>query len=521
MRLLLLLASAIFCLDASGQGNLPQGMDPGPDIPEIGSSVFDKIFSKRGANGEVDYDLPFPLSRLRERLNPLEPSLVHTTLPFSRSLQRPFDLSFDPLLNPRLVFAFTKDTASQTRARLFMGYVKAKDQLEVISYNDEAGRFEFQIVTDYSRKPRVFYVNRGKCLSCHQAQAPIFSPPGWRDTAFGVMGDLMAVKLGLGRNDQAGRQAATTQLFGDFGSQDNVATFDLLVREADRIALDERIWRDGCGGDDACRLGLLLKTVSPNARETGAYFAHSRAVIEASALKSQTVFSSFLVSTPLNVPRVVEKFGSLAEVVNNPAALLDIISHLYNLPEAENPATPRPSSLRTRDLAAPLAGFLPSDREILRQEIRDQDRVAKMLIRRFESGDRSLVSGPVQKNRVMSALLNEAGSSAADVYSDWLVKPTPPKQLFRGALPPVFQQRELNLFSRHCAGCHAAGLSFPPQFLLGNEEEVKEKIMALREKMIFKLEGNLMPPSEAGRQHLRESGDYEVLITYLRGIAAR
>jgi mono/diheme cytochrome c family protein len=440
-------------------------------------------------------------------------------LPFSRSLQRPQDLAYDPLLNPRLVFTPTKDRASLTRARLFVGYVAAKDQLEVISYNDEAGRFEFQIVTGYSKAPQVFYVNRGKCLTCHQAQAPIFSPPNWGNTAFGVMGDLLAAKLGLARNDQAGRQAMSTRLFGDFGSRDNVAMFDLLVREADRIAFDERIWRRGCGEDNRCRLGLLLKTLSPNSRHTNEYFAHAWKVIEGSPLKAQSTFSSFIASTPLNAPAVIQKFGSVAEVARNPAALLEIIGYLYRLSPAENPATPRPLPLRNRDLAAPLAGFLPSDRDLLRREIRNQDVIAELLLTLFESGQDELFSGPVHKNRVMHALLRGAGSPAALDYAHWLDKPTPEKRLFEGPLPPVFRQRELNVFSRHCASCHASGLSFPPQFLQGSEEEVVAKIAGLRDRILFKLEQGLMPPSEAGRELLRDSGDYEALVAYLRRTA--
>jgi hypothetical protein len=70
--------------------------------------------------------------------------------------------------------------------------------MEVISYNDEAGRFEYQLVKNYSKNPKVYYVTRGKCLSCHQGQAPIFSIPSWADTSLNQnMSKLIASKLGI------------------------------------------------------------------------------------------------------------------------------------------------------------------------------------------------------------------------------------------------------------------------------------------------------------------------------------
>jgi len=239
-------------------------------------------------------------------------------------------------------------------------------------------------------------------------------------------------------------------------------------------------------------------------------------VIASSELMQQKTFSSFLVSTPLNVPEVVRKFGSVSSVVNDPAALLEIITSLYNLGPAENPASPRPLLLADRDLATPLAGFLPQDRAILHTEIPDSDRIALLLRRMLVSGDHSIFSGTIQKNRVMHALLGDAGSAAAGEYAYWLGKPTPGKARFDGPVPPIFRQRELNLFSRHCSSCHAAGHAFPPQFLLGTEEEVVEKISALRQRILAKLEAGLMPPNPTDRAVLHSSGDYELITAYLR-----
>ncbi len=70
------------------------------------------------------------------------------------------------------------------RDRLYVGYVEKTAMLEVLSYNEVAGRFELQIVKDYrpGGQPKVFYANRAICISCHQNHAPIFSEALWRES---------------------------------------------------------------------------------------------------------------------------------------------------------------------------------------------------------------------------------------------------------------------------------------------------------------------------------------------------
>lgn len=519
---LMLLAPGGKSLGAAGH-HIPESADDhGPNLPTIGSSLFDKIYSKTTGKttsaGAVEYDVPYPLDRLLDKVNKRGGEFAHTLFPFSRSLQRPQDLSYDPIANPRLVFAPTKDQDSLTRGKLFFGFVKAKDQLEVISYNDEAGRYEYQIVTDYSKDPKVFYADRGKCLTCHQGQAPIFSPPAWDDSTQGVMGHLLVKKVGLTGNTIANRKIAVQQLLGPIESHDNVAMFDALVRESNQIALDERVWLYGCGTDAKCRLGLLLRTLSPNSRYTNEYFEHARRVVTQSSLKRQKHYHSFLSSSSFGVLKVIRKYGSVDEVATNPQAWLDIIGLLYNLSPEDNPATLRPQPLDPKDLAVPFAGFLLSDQETLRQEVTDPNLVAEILIRRFEANDPLFAQDSINKLEVMHAILKEAASPEAERYSYWLKKPTPQKALFEGPLPPIFKRAELNLFSRHCSKCHAAELKFPPQFLIGTEREVVDKMADLKNRIFFKLESNLMPPNRIDREVLRSSGDYGRMIDYLNGL---
>ena len=60
--------------------------------------------------------------------------------------------------------------------RVSLGHQPKADTIEVISYNEQAGRFEFQVVSDYREggEPKVEYAKRALCMSCHQSGGPIF-----------------------------------------------------------------------------------------------------------------------------------------------------------------------------------------------------------------------------------------------------------------------------------------------------------------------------------------------------------
>src|SRR3546814_5552801 len=88
----------------------------------------------------------------------------------------------DFFAHPRIVAAVTgegDDAAALLKDRLYIGYQEQSALLEVISYNEAAGRFEFQLVHDYraGATPRVSYARRELCAACHQNLAPIFSRP--------------------------------------------------------------------------------------------------------------------------------------------------------------------------------------------------------------------------------------------------------------------------------------------------------------------------------------------------------
>ena len=68
--------------------------------------------------------------------------------------------------------------------RLYLGYQERAGLIEVISYNEAAARFEFQLVRDYrpQGKPEAVYASRAVCTACHQNHGPIFSRQQWDET---------------------------------------------------------------------------------------------------------------------------------------------------------------------------------------------------------------------------------------------------------------------------------------------------------------------------------------------------
>ena len=165
----------------------------GPDVPNVGHSLFDLIFSTF-QSGHSDYQIPYPFSaliqRLRNHLDPSEESVKKVRIPIGRSLRRE-SAAPDYFHSPRIVIAADAEPIEvqgqaglNLKGRLFLGYQESAEILEIISYNPEAGRFEFQEVRNYGvgLKPKVTYANRPLCLSCHQNAGPIFPKEPWLET---------------------------------------------------------------------------------------------------------------------------------------------------------------------------------------------------------------------------------------------------------------------------------------------------------------------------------------------------
>ncbi len=234
----------------------------GENLPATGRSLFDQLFAV-ARNGQSSIELPFPFSALLARLDAqlandpssAEPPAKRVLIPLGRSLQRTAAAP-DYFAYPRVVVAVDAQPGSNfspyLKDRLYLGYQEKSAVLEVISYNEAAGRFEFQLVKDYRAggQPQVYYANRNLCFACHQNGSPIFSRALWDET---------------NANPQVAAQL-TRSGSGFYGipverGVDIPYAIDNSTERANGFALTQRLWREGCGDSELparlCRAGLF------------------------------------------------------------------------------------------------------------------------------------------------------------------------------------------------------------------------------------------------------------------------
>jgi hypothetical protein len=239
--------------------------DPGPNLPPVGRSLFDFLTIDRTGAGAAVQRVPFPFTALIARLEAelqqgRDPPLKRVLIPLGRSLQRNA-ANPDFFAFPRAVVAVDGPPPLTPGAsgmllqdRLYIGYQERAATLEVISYNEAAGRFEFQLVRDYreSGRAEVFYADRPTCIACHQNQAPIFAKPLWDET-----------------NANPAIAATLASISDEFygipvrRGIDVPDAFDAATDRANELAALQRIWQEGCALPDApaaataCRASAL------------------------------------------------------------------------------------------------------------------------------------------------------------------------------------------------------------------------------------------------------------------------
>ena len=259
-----------------GSGGQPEGPVTGPDGmrdpttqvagPAVGESLFDQLF--RVSEDSPDrYAVPYPFGRVVSRLedalgrsiNGDENTVSSVLIPLGRCINR-YAASPDFFSHPRIVVAAGSEHHGQEGTRLpfikdriFIGYQEMAEAMEVISYNEEAGRFEFQVVSNYApdRQAEVEYVERAQCTGCHQNAGPIFSRPPWSETD---------------NNPEIFRQLSEVLSDASLGVPvfrgSEAAGVDSSTNRANLIPLFQEFWRGACESDlrsesVRCRAGLL------------------------------------------------------------------------------------------------------------------------------------------------------------------------------------------------------------------------------------------------------------------------
>lgn len=224
------------------------------DLPPQGTrSLFDHLIAQNES-------LPYPFEKLLavlQREDPQAQAALTLMIPKGRSLLKAqADYSHPRVLATADYQAADSDTALgfAPRGQLFLGFVENASEIEVLSYNEAAGRYEFQLVQNYCEGciPRIVYARRAICTTCHQAGAPIFPQRPWNETNGQPE---VAAAIGAARNNQA---YLGLPLANPLGSPER---FDELTDTANFIPVTQRAWIDGCGEKQsgvACRR-LMVK----------------------------------------------------------------------------------------------------------------------------------------------------------------------------------------------------------------------------------------------------------------------
>lgn len=255
--------------------------------PTVGRSYFDKIFSVDGR-----YQIPYPFNKVLARLseysgqkinNPDGTGIKVAIIPMGRSLQRNAALDEGRLLSvdqffryPRIVVGvdeepnFENSLLLNLKNKIYLGFNEKAEIIEAISYNEELGRYEYQVVSNYAQGKTfdVIYANRSLCLSCHQNQTPIFSRGPWSESnANPVMAQRLQkvfdqtfgkVQCSQAKNPIYCYQDQNPMYFGaPIQIETNVTRqFDTSTDLANFMHAYQKMWKEFCV-NDSCRLEHL------------------------------------------------------------------------------------------------------------------------------------------------------------------------------------------------------------------------------------------------------------------------
>jgi hypothetical protein len=236
----------------------------GPDLPLHGASLFDIFASREGLPASFE-KLRYALAKWNSDQDTSQSSLL---VPAGRSLQKPLSATPNPFEFPRVIFSLGQfesrgeSEIKEGRAdglsmanKMFVAYHELRKQLEVISWNPGQGRYEFQVVKNYSPglKPEIYYAHRALCMSCHVQGTPIFPAIPWDETnandgmaalirkARTLAGDPANVYQGARIEDQSDDSERK------FPSRHEAAqAFENSVLLSEWTLRSQQVWRDSC-----------------------------------------------------------------------------------------------------------------------------------------------------------------------------------------------------------------------------------------------------------------------------------
>jgi mono/diheme cytochrome c family protein len=488
-----------------------------PDVPPEGRSLFDYLVTEERLGKRI-YNVPYPFEALLNRIEREVradasglPPVKRLLIPMGRSLQRAVAAP-DFFKYPRAVVAVDGMPVVRNsvagiwlKDKLYLGFQEKSSVVEVISYNEAAGRFEFQLVKDYraGTTPKVVYAKRALCTSCHQNAAPIFARPLWDETN---ANDKVKKLLQAERRAYYGFPLTV--------GVDIAYAFDNATDHANRFQVLQRLWRDGCGPSgpgDECRAALFVVVLRHRLSGEDRLGSHDERFREAVAVPMESAFAKYWPNglaisnpdvanrDPLEDDRDMDKEvpGGSAPPPLNRAALAER-AEVSTVHEPLAPRAPleiwhapaRDGELLPR-LVAGLSQFLsPADVGWLRSRLPVDDisqAVGKMNTEARVGKHDAFSDKPFRRAVLMRELSAVLGLPA----QPWCCVDT------AGFMPAAVDEPPpalassttdaLRVFERYCAACHRTPEASPPNFLFGTTEEVEVKLDRCAERLFFRL----------------------------------
>lgn len=506
--------------DAPSQQIIPQSDEP----PAGTRSLFDHLLAENDG-------LPYPFAKLNQLLSNYDARqrAAHSVLiPDGRSLLKAQANFFQP----RIVTASNAMPAAATdfalapilKGRVFLGFVEAANEIEVISYNERAGRFEYQLVKDYCQgcTPRIVYAKRALCLTCHSNQAAIFSVRPWAETnaQLAISADIASARDQAPNADYHGVPLAS--------NLDEAEAVDNMTEIANTLTTTQRLWLDSCGVGEAgqqCRTSLL-KLAIEFGLNPGGFAADSPAVktlltqqakqwpaagvtLPSGDLASRDPFSAHAHGGGIR-GFINSLFGRNVTDEESGENTLAAFEKLPPLPKELDPLLPRPpKAVYQADTLEGVYGvaqfFATTDWQMLEQ-LSKGDLTTLQTAVDAPVVQAELTLKPLQRASIINALRVALGQSALQSCCDNVDDLSPP--VIDGEPPlQLAEDSPLQPFAEYCFACHRGNPSKRLNFMSGKTEQiVLEKIQnndKIRDALDYERyqntakAGQLMPPPQS------------------------
>jgi hypothetical protein len=460
------------------------------DLPPAGTrSLFDHLVAQNDG-------LPYPFEKLVAMLQKQDPEgrmPVTLMIPQGRSLLKAQADFHHPRVLVAADFQAPGTPASlglAPRGQLFLGFVEDANEIEVLSYNEAAGRFEFQLVQDYSASGarRIVYARRAVCTTCHQGGTPIFPQRPWAETNGQPE---IAAKIAAARGSEPYLGMPTAQPLA------SPERFDELTDTGAFVAVTQQLWIDACGAGGADCRRLMLKLALRYLSDPGSFDAQGLQAAELRRLQSAARPPEGI-AVPESDLRNRDPLAEKRGLRNRIRALFtpqpkpgegarnneDLVAfdQLPKLPAALDPLTPRPPKrlLTAGDIDGVYglaALFGEGDRARLEQAGGVNAEALEAAVERL---DPSLFrAAPFSRVKTMQALLGALGVESLPSYCCLDTAEMSPPQASGGPPLKLAANSPLQPFEAYCFSCHRGNPAKRLDFMGGRSEaEVLEQVKA-------------------------------------------